>query len=120
MIKNLWNKTEIVCGCHEGMPIDEKIIMQPKAGHKSMFYACPKYYPENRQKGEIACVNHVNVEDFQKILNRISEECEKSMIFGQSPVIIGFTFKLKDITVKVLEYTPEKLVIQVYNKKAIA
>jgi len=118
MIRNLWNKIEIVCGCHEGVPNEQK-KMEPKAGHKSMFYSCPRYYPENRTPDEKACVNHVNVEDFQKILDKIGHEAESQMIFGQSPVLQGLTFKIKDITIKVIEYTPEKIVISVVNKKAL-
>lgn len=120
MIKGLWNNVELVCGCHgDEIPVEKK-IMTPKAGYKSMFYSCPRYYPENRMPDEKACVNHVNIEDFQKILDIICKKTEEQMIFGQNAVLQGFSFKVKDIDIKVISHTSEKIVISVCNKKAIA
>lgn len=118
MIKGLWNKIEIVCGCHEA--VHERPVMTPKAGHRSMFYSCPKYYPDAREKGETACVNHVSTDDFQKILDKICEEAEDQMAFGQSASLTGLSFSIKTIDVKVIEHSQDKIVIMVVNHKALA
>lgn len=116
MIKGLWNKVEIVCGCHNSaLP-----VMSPKVGHRSMFYSCPKYYPEEREKGEKPCVNHVSTDDFQKILDVLSEEAENQMLFGQSASLLGLAFKIKSIDVNVVNYSQDKITIKVVNHKAVS
>ena len=115
MIKNLWNITEVVCGCHG----DVNPSMTLKTGHRSMFYSCPKYYPEGREPGELACVNHLSTDDFQKILDKISSEIENSLVFGQSMSLLGLKFTVKTIDVKIISYSDEKIVIQIKNKNAI-
>ena len=47
MVKNLWKQIEVVCGNHE----KDYPVMGLKQGHRSLFYSCPKYYPEARQPG---------------------------------------------------------------------
>ncbi len=117
MIKGLWNRVEVVCGCHD--KVNETPLMTLKAGHRSMFYTCPKYYPDARDKSEIACINHVTENDFEKILEHISAEAEDQMVFGQSISLKGLKFKIKMIDIEVLEYNPDKIVIKVKNKKAL-
>ena len=117
MINGLWNHVEVICGCHEHR--NEYPKMSLKAGSKSMFYTCPKYYPDARDKTEIACINHVTADDFQKILEEISKEADEQMVFGQSVSLQGLKFRYKLIDVEVLEYSPEKIVIKVKNKKAL-
>ena len=68
MIKNLWKKTHFYCSYrHEPveMTINDK-------GDFSMFYSCPKYYPENRLENEQACPMRLNFVDAEAILNEIS------------------------------------------------
>ncbi len=119
MVQNLWKSTQVVCASCSGKDIEKMPKMELKAGTRSMFYACPKYYPENRQKGEIACVNHVSTDDFQRILDVLSEEVDKNLMFGQSSYLVGFSFKVKTIDVKVVEQTDEKIVVSVLNHKAV-
>ena len=66
MIKNFWKQIEVVCGNHGE---DKTVKMSWKQGHRSMFYSCPKYYPDARVEGERACRNNVSVEDFEKIVD---------------------------------------------------
>lgn len=117
MLQNIWNKTKIVCACHgEEYP---EMSIRPGVGNKSMFYACPKYYPENREKGEVACVNHINDVEMEKILKKISSEASEQMQFGQSPFLMNYSFKIKDIEVKVVSQTDDELKVAVKNRKAL-
>lgn len=118
MITGLWNKIEVVCGCHDD--INQTPLMSLKVGHRSMFYSCPRYYPDGRGPMDTACVNHVSTDDFQKILDKLSEETEEQMQFGQSASLVGLSFKVKTISVKVIEHTSERILISVVNKNALA
>ena len=115
MIKNLWNTTEVVCGCHG----EVRPTMTLKTGHRSMFYSCPKYYPEGREPGELACVNHLSTDDFQRVLDKLSSEIEKNLVFGQSMSLTGLRFTIKTIDIKVVSHSDDKIVIEVTNKNAI-
>ncbi len=117
MIAGLWNKIEIVCGCHSD--INQTPLMSLKTGHRSMFYSCPRYYPDGRDASDTACINHVSTDDFQKILDRLSEETEEQMKFGQSSNLIGLSFTIKTINVKVIEHTSDRILISVINKNAL-
>ena len=116
MVKNLWNKIRIVCGNHENNFPE----MTLKTGHRSMFYSCPKYYPENRNSNEYACVNNVSTEDFEKILEKLSEEINEQMIFGTTPNLLNLKFKIKNIEITVIEHTDKSITIKILNKHALA
>lgn len=117
MVKNLWKQIEVICGNHP--TVNEKVVMQPKVGHRSMFYSCPKYYSEARTVGERACKNNVSTEDFEKILEYLSKEIENMMMSGQKPCLKNLKFKIKNIQIEVTEHTDDLLQIKVFNKKSI-
>lgn len=115
MVKNLWKHIEVVCGNHE----KDYPVMGLKQGHRSLFYSCPKYYPEARQPGERACKNHVSTDDFEKILEKLSEEAEKQMINGQKICLKNLKFKVKTIEVEVIYHVDDVIKLKVKNKKAL-
>jgi hypothetical protein len=115
MVKNLWKQIEVVCGNHE----KDYPVMGLKQGHRSLFYSCPKYYPEARQPGERACKNHVSTDDFEKILEKLSEEAEKQMINGQKICLKNLKFKVKTIEVEVIYHVDDVIKLKVKNKKAL-
>ena len=47
MIRGFWNSVQVICGNH----CNEQIEMTVQEGPSSLFYACPKYHPENRTEG---------------------------------------------------------------------
>lgn len=98
MVKNLWKQIEVVCGNHE----KDYPVMGLKQGHRSLFYSCPKYYPDTRQPGETACRNHVSTEDFEKILEILSTEAETQMLSGQKICLKNMKFKVKTIDIEVI------------------
>lgn len=75
MIKNLWKHITLTCGNGH----TEEVVMDLKQGPLSLFYACPKYYPENRKEKERACANRLNLVDFEKMLDHMTEKIEKGM-----------------------------------------
>lgn len=117
MIKNLWKHIDVVCGNHGE---DTSVKMGWKTGHRSMFYSCPKYYPDARESGERACCNNVSVEDFEKIVDSLSDELSAMMKMGNpTPNLTNYSFKLKSIVIKVLSHTDDSIVISILNKKAL-
>lgn len=116
MIKNLWKQIEVVCG-HHGDDHSNKMYL--KQGPSSLFYACPKYYPENRQPGEAGCANRVNLVDFEKIVDKITEEIENAEMQGQQICLNNVTFKVRYTEVMVLKHTKEKIVLKLVNKQAV-
>lgn len=115
MVKNIWKMVSFVCGCHE-----EEIKMTEKIGHKNLFYSCPKYYPENREKNERACANNVAGDDVEKIVEQLSKIIEEEIATNPAANLTNYSFKLKSYELKVLEHTKDNIKISVKNKKALA
>lgn len=114
MIKNLWKIAHFYCSYRHG-PVE--MTINDKGSH-SMFYSCPKYYPQNRSPDEQACPMRLNFVDAEAILEKISEMTDDASGFDCVD-ITGAEFKYKAIMVKVLRSTPERLDLDICNKKAI-
>ncbi len=124
MIQNIWNKITIYCGCHEQ---DHSIKMLPHApsdatmvnGETSMFYSCPKYYPENRAQTERACFNRLSIADYEKMVNHICEKLESGDQFSLVN-LTGYTWKSKNgILFHVLKHDIDHIDVLVVNKRAL-
>ena len=104
MLKNLWKDTEFYCSYrHE--PKKMTIIQGPS----SLFYACPKYYPENRSKDEPACPMRLNLIDAQAILEEFSKMIENDEELGIECNYANKEFTYKMIKVKVIAIQKENL-----------
>lgn len=114
MLQNLWKNIVPVCCCnHEETP------MQLIQGPSSLFYACPRYYPDNRAAGEKACPNRINLVDYQKMAEHFSQEIEEGMMNGQKEDLTNEIWNLKkQVDFKVLEHKKGLLKVSIYNKKA--
>ena len=66
-IAEAWKYIKPKCGCHG----ENKIDMVIQEGPASLFYACPKYHPENREPGERACNNRLNLIEYQKMVEDV-------------------------------------------------
>lgn len=117
MIKNLWQNTKICCGNH---PHEENVVeMNIQDGPSSPFYACPKYYPENRNEMERACANRINFVDFEKFIDHISEFIEEANRNKETPALVGHIWKYKTITFEVIEYKYGNIKVKMLNRKAL-
>lgn len=116
MIKNLWKHITLVCGNHH----KEEVIMDLKSGPMSLFYACPKYYPENRTKEERACVNRLNLVDFEKMLDHMTKKIEDDMDQNIETNLTGYQYRdRKGTQYTVLEHSKDDLKIEVLNRRAL-
>lgn len=114
MIKNLWKMTHFYCSYRHDpveMTINDK-------GDFGMFYSCPKYYPNNRTEDEQACPMRLNFIDAEGILEELSKKLEDDSGFDCVD-LTGEEFMYKNIRVKVIKQTSERIELDIYNKKAL-
>lgn len=113
-IAGSWENVHLYCAAH-----DKLVEMELKQGPHSLFYACPKYYPNNREPGEHACYNRLNLIDCEKMLSRIAELIIEADANGQKLDVTNYTWTEKGITYKVLSYSPSRLDVSVFNKPSL-
>lgn len=116
MIKNLWNKIVLCCGNHKG----EEVIMDLKEGPSSLFYSCPKYYPQNRENGERACANRLNLIDFEKMLDHLSDKLMDDEKNGVRSDLSNYSFKnKKGMIFRIISYSENEIKVEMLNQRAL-
>lgn len=116
MIKNLWNRTVFCCNYRHEHPIKMNVIQGPA----SPFYACPKYYPENREEGEPSCMMRLNFVDAEKVLDAFSDIIEKDEAENIYKDYTNYEFNYKQIHVKVIKYSRMgNIKLEIFNRKAV-
>lgn len=110
----LWSNVHLVCANHPNVEMD---ILQ---GPTSMFYACKKYYPENREDDEKPCYNRVNLFDFERMLKHLSELLLSAEKNNEILNLTGQQWSCNGIDFNVLVHETDNLVVGVVNNKAIA
>lgn len=118
MIKGLWGTIKLVCGCHNDRRVEMGINDR---GQHSLFYSCPLYYPENRKEGERACANRINLVDYERMLNHLSDVMMQAVTNKEACDLTNYKWKDKKsyITFEVLKHTDEELVIKMISPKAL-
>lgn len=114
MIKNLWNKISIFCIHGHEEPIPMKI----QQGPSSPFYACPKYFEQNREPGERPCGNRLNFIDAENLVAEFSRRVEEDIANGGMTDYTNMEFDYKLIHVKVLKYSEKEIKLGILNRKA--
>lgn len=115
MIKNLWNRVQFYCIHNHEVPVPFRV----QEGPSSPFYACPKYFPDNREPDERPCGNRVNLIDAESIVMKLGDYIEESEMNGEVANFTNFCFDYKGIEVKVLKYTDSHIDLGIVNKKAL-
>ena len=110
-----WKNVTPICGCHE----NERIEMTIQEGPHSLFYACPKYHPENRAPGERACNNRINLIEYQKMLEKLMGEIAEADCMMGSVDLTNCTWKSKGTEFKVLEHNGDKVTVSIKNIRAM-
>ncbi|NLT14039.1 MAG: hypothetical protein GXY05_06820, partial [Clostridiales bacterium] len=90
-------------------------------GPTSMFYACPKYRPENREADERGCNNRLSMEDFTKMLEHIHGIIVEAEMNDERIQLTNYTWKnTKGTVFKVIATNGKKMTISVLNKRAMS
>lgn len=113
MIKNIWSNVKFFCGHDHKEPIE----MAYQQGPDSLFYACPKYHPENREPEERACSNRLNLVNAEKIINQFANEVEKRGFIGVN--LTNYEWDYKTIHIKVLKHSVNEINLEIVDKKAL-
>lgn len=111
-----WDKIKPICGCHK----DERIEMTiNSSGAYSLFYSCPKYYPQNRKDGEKACSNRINLIEYENMVEYISSEIADAKMNGGTVDMTNHKWKKKGIEYKILNHTDDNIDVSIVNLKAL-
>lgn len=109
MILDFWKNRKIGFYC---MNHDKPIPMAVREGN-SLFYACPRYFlmdkdhPDGHAMGEPSCMNRLSFQDTSKIVEWLEKRIEEDLHDDIYTDYAGMSFKLRGITVTVLEYSQE-------------
>lgn len=114
MIKNIWKNIDAVCGNNH----DEKILLEPTMG-KDLFYACPKYRPENRKEGERICGNRISLKEFEAMIQHLTDVLEDSDMLMGTVDLTGHKWKSRGVEFCVLKHNKDYIRVAVLNKKAL-
>ncbi len=116
VITDTWNDIKLVC-CHRH---EEPVTMTIQQGATSLFYACPKYHPENRDEDERACSNRISLDDYTKMLEHIHGIIVEAELKDEKINLTNHSWKTRNgIEYKILSHKGNKFTIEVLNKKAI-
>lgn len=120
MIKNLWSRVVFQCGNHDSKEHIKLFYHEPSFKEASMFYSCPKYYPDKRVDGEKACFNRLSFEDAEKIIQKLSDIIESDENSGFIGNYTGLSYQVKFLKVTVVYYSDNKIILRVLNTKSIS
>jgi hypothetical protein len=116
IITGTWSSVKLVCAHRHKEPV----VMELRQGPSSLFYACPKYYPENRDEGERACNNRLNLVDYERMLAHINALLYEAEFMGEKPNLTNHKWKdAKGTEYKILLHEKEEFVVEMFNKRAI-
>lgn len=132
MVVNLWEKVRLYCGNHEKVDGVKLPHMTPhEAGSSAtsvglygnnmkMFYACPRYYPSEREEGEPACRNHISMKEFENMLSFISGEIEKANRNDEMVDLVGLSWKSKNgVQFEITKYNDNHIDVVCLNPKSL-
>ena len=116
MIKGFWQTTVLVCANHPG---GDEVVMTLQQGPKNLFYACPKYHPENRSESECACANRISLKEFEGMLGKIFTVLEKADESNTVLNLANYSWKNRGVAFKVLSHTNMEMKISVLSPKTL-
>ena len=118
MITNIWNKINFYCDNHkEPIPFIVQQGVQSQAGSFSSFYACKKYNKQEREENEKPCLNRLNFFDAEAIVKEISKKLADAEFNGIEINLTNMNFKTKNIDVRILKHTSDKIDVAILNRK---
>ena len=98
MIKNFCDMLEIYCGHGHSEPIP--MYMKEGAGYgRDSFYACPKYYPENRTPDERACNNNLTITDYLKMVDFLDKKLSNAELNDEKINLKNFKYMINPLYV---------------------
>lgn len=116
-MNNGWNRIIPVCGNHSEEECIEMTVNEK--GQFSLFYSCPKYYPENREVGEKACNNRINLIDYEIMVNTLMEKIAKAKLEGNVLDLTNFKWSRKGTDFRVIKHENDKIWVEIKNLRSM-
>ncbi len=117
MIKGLWENVTLYCNHRHETPV-EMVVEQ---GPKTVFYACPKYHEYNREEGEKACANFLYLNEYEKMLTKISSLFEEADKEGEILNLTNYKWTENGVDFEIFEHKKingkDKIKVKMVNRK---
>ena len=117
MVLKQWEKIKLICGNNGDDYSNEMSIYEGNAG-MTPFYSCPKFVSIYADKGGRSCNNRLNIVDFEKMLEYVTDE--KYTDDGDVVSLVGMKWTKKGVDFKVIKEDDDYIYIVMTNKKAIS
>lgn len=114
LINGMWAEVTLMCGNH-ATPTN-MVIQQ---GPHSLFYACPKYFEENRTADEFKCANRLNLIEFEKMIDHINERLCTEAAMCNCINLTNHAWMAKGVEFKILVHYPNKIIVMCINHPAL-
>ena len=111
MITGFAKKITLVCGNHE-----HPVEMSVKETETDAFWACPKYYPDNREEFESPCMNRISIYEYEKMLNKLMDLVQEDEEDGGEVYLKNRKIETPTARYKVIEEKDGMLTISVLAK----
>ena len=95
------------------------VELQLKEGPLSLFYACPKYYKDNRKIDEKKCDNRLSLEEYNKAIEHVVNLLSEAENEGSLLNLTNYKWKKNGIEYKVIKHTDTEIKITILNKRYI-
>lgn len=118
MIKNLWSYIELYCG----NPIHKEPIklVEKYTPTNTLFFACPKYFAQNREDDEKMCKNSIYTNDYEKAVEEIEKRLVENAKQDIEENLEGLRWTSKNgICYEVFSHSNDKIKIKMINKRAM-
>ncbi|MDO4647452.1 MAG: hypothetical protein Q4B26_02290 [Eubacteriales bacterium] len=129
MINHLFDRVEIYCAEHKGLPKERyghlKMIPLEARNGAPTTYVCPMCLPysENNKDGygvsEIPCKNQVTFHDLVELVEKLGAEFERARWAGAFLDYTGYVVKYRGIEARVATYNLDKIRLDIRNTKEL-
>lgn len=116
MVLRKWGIICLLCGNHGEDYSNEMTLREGKEG-MAPFWACPKYVSIYSGQGGHSCNNRLYYNDFEKMLNKVTNE--KFTDDGDEVSVIGLKWKEKNVEYKVIGEKDGKVQVVATNHRVI-
>ncbi len=114
-VLNSWENIHFLCTHRHKTAQPMTIMSSPRA----VFYACPKYFPDNREEGEPSCVNAIFLTDAEKAVGAINDRLGKAAVSDEEVNLANYRFTIDNVDYHVLRDEDGQIDIEVLNRKVV-
>lgn len=112
---NGWENIHFICNHRHKEPQAMQILQSAKA----VFYACPKYFPDNREADEPSCVNAIFLNDAEKAVSAIHDRLGRAAQNDEEVNLKNYRFTIDNVDYKVTRDDNGDMDVEVLNRKVV-